>query len=463
MAGVLVQAGVVPGDRDRAQRSAGRRQLTYKPGGGDADAVRVVVGELHPIAVGQPVRAGAGYVSSPTVTGAVVADPDGDDRVVRRIGIGGEVQRDVHVLPDAIAVLVLRARRDLYVGDVERPVHPVVVIVRQAGVVVVDRQNAEAGDDGGHHAAEAAVGAADVDADAVRVGIVKLHLVAVHQPVRLRAGVVLRRAVGGTVGRVADADRDDRTTRRHVHRGIEGQCDVDVLSVVVGAAVARRGHDLRLVGAVGARAPPDPDPERPFRCPNPVPAGRPKQQLILNGPSGLATPILDIAGRVTELDPIVIGAAGDAIEHQVVVRIRLQERVGRCPPLIVREVVQATSGEGGDLLAQPRAAVQVGAYRHVPALVRLSLVQPDTLQFIPTGNRSGPEPLCQPVLDVGQNHRTGSQRLVHVLDQRGDRRIVLLRGRSRGANQRGQSGKQRRPGPEPAVYHPWQRAEERWK
>ena len=332
------------------------------------------------------------------------------------------------------------------------------VIVRQSGVVVDDRQQAEAGDDGRHRPAEAAVRAADVDADAVLIGIGKLHLVAVHQPVRLRAGVVLRRAVVGTVGCVADADRDDRTARRHVHRGIEGQRNVDVLSVVVGAAVARRGHDLRLMGAVGARAPPDPDPERPFRCPNPVPAGRPKQQPILNGPSGLATPILDTAVRVTELDPIVIGAAGDAIEHQVVVRIRLQKGVGRCPPFIVHQDVQATSREGGDLLAQPRAAVQVGVYRHVPALVRLSLVQPDTLQFIPTGNRSGPEPLCQPVLDVGQNNRAGSQRLVHVLDQRGDRRIVLLRGRSRGANQRGQGGKQHRPGAERTVPHPRQRA-----
>ena len=141
------------------------------------------------------------------------------------------------------------------------------VIVGQAGVVVDDRQQAEAGDDGRHRPAEAAVRAAHVDADTVRVGIGKLYPVAVHQPVGLRAGVVFRRAVVGAVGSVADADGDDRTARRHVDRGIEGQRDVDVLSMVVGAAVARRRHDLRPVGAVGARAPPHPDPERPFCCP----------------------------------------------------------------------------------------------------------------------------------------------------------------------------------------------------
>ncbi len=337
------------------------------------------------------------------------------------------------------------------------------VIVRQSGVVVDDRQQAEAGDDGRHRPAEAAVRAADVDADAVLIGIGKLHLVAVDQPIRLRAGQVFRRAVVGAVGTVADADGDDRAARRHVRRGIEGQRDVDVLAMVVGAAVARRRHDLRPIGAVGARAAPDPDPERPLRCPNPVLAGTPKDHPILNGPSWLGAPILDIVVRVAELGPIVIGAAGDTIEQEVVVRIRLQEGVGRCPPLIVREVVQATSREGSDLPAQSRAAVQGGVYRHVPALVRVSHIQPDTLQFVPTGNRSGPEPLSQPVLDVRQNNRGGSRRLVHVLDQRGDRRIVLLRGRSRGANQPGQTGKQHRPGPERAVYHPWQRAEERWK
>ena len=458
--GVIGNAGVVPGYRNRPQLCAGRGQPTAEAGGRaahvHADAARIEVGELHPVAVDQLIRPGAGDVARRPVVAGGVPDPNGDHGVFRRICLRAEGQRDVDIFPHSVTVFMRRIRGDRDAGDMERPVHLVMVVIRQTGVVVDHRQQAEAGDDGRHRPAEAAVRAAD--ADAVRVGIVKLHLVAVHQPVGLRAGVVLRRAVVGTVGRVADADRDDRTARRHVDRGIEGQRNVDVVSVVVGAAAARRRHDLRPMGAVGARAPPDPDPERPFRCPNPVPAGRPKQQMILNGPSGLATPILEIAGRVTELDPIVIGAAGDAIEHQVVVRIRLQKGVGRCPPLIVREVVQPTSGEGSDLRAQSRAAVQVGVYRHVPALVRLSLVQPDTLQFIPTGNRSGPEPLCQPVLDVGQNNRAGSQRLVHVLDQRGDRRIVLLRGRSRGADQRGQAGKQHRPGAQCATRRPRQRA-----
>ena len=119
VAGVLVHAGVVPGDRDRSQRRAGRWQLTYKAGGWDADAVRVEVGELYLIAVRQPGRAGAGDVARPTVAGAIVPDPDGDHGVARRIRLGAEGQRDVDVLPDPVAVFMRRDRGDRDVVDME--------------------------------------------------------------------------------------------------------------------------------------------------------------------------------------------------------------------------------------------------------------------------------------------------------------------------------------------------------
>ena len=278
------------------------------------------------------------------------------------------------------------------------------VIVRQSGVVVDDRQQAEAGDDGRHRPAEAAVRAADVDADAVLIGIGKLHRVAVDQPVRLRAGQVFRRAVVGAVGRVADANGDDRAARRHVHRGIEGQRDVDVLAMVVGAAVARRRHDLRPIGAVGARAAPDPDPESLVVFADPILTGPPKQHPIVNGPSRFVAPILSGAVRGTELGDVVVGATGDAIEHEPVVGIRLQERVGRRLPLVVRVVVQLTSREGGDLpRPRPDVAVQAGVDRHVPALPRIADVQPDTLQLIAASMWAGSESLHQPILVLGQD------------------------------------------------------------
>ena len=231
---------------------------------------------------------------------------------------------------------------------------------------------------------------------------------------------------------------------RDVHRGIEGQRDVDVLAVVVGAAVARRRHDLGPVGAERSGAPAYADPQSPV-SPLPILARAPKQQFILKGPSGFVAAILGVAVGGADLRPVVIRAAGDAVEHEPVVGVRQQEGVGRGAPLIVCVVVQLTSGEGSDLGAQPRAAVQVGVDCHVAALVRVAHVQPDTVQLIAAGIGSGPESLHQPVLVPGQTAAdVGAGRLVHVLYQRGDRRVVLLRGRGRAGGQRGDGGNQHR-------------------
>ena len=159
-----------------------------------------------------------------------------------------------------------------------------------------------------------------------------------------------------------------------------------------------------------------------------------------------------------ELRPVVVGAAGDAVEHEPVVGIRLQIAVGGRLPLVVRIVVQLTSRERGDLVAHRGVAIHLGADRHVAALVGVSHVQPDTLQFVAASIGTRFEALHQSVLVLGQDGAdVGARRLVQVLDQRCQRWMVVLRSRGGGARERRQNREQHQRGARCAARRPRQR------
>ena len=133
--------------------------------------------------------------------------------------------------------------------------------------VPVDGQEAQTVDDCRHPAAVSGVGTAGVDADAVRIDVVDLNLVAVYQPTGAGTGQIGGCPIGGTAGcAVAHLQPDGSVAvGRYVHRGIEREGDVDVLAVAVGVTVAREGNDVRPVGAVRTRAALDPHPENLVR------------------------------------------------------------------------------------------------------------------------------------------------------------------------------------------------------
>ena len=169
----------------------------------------------------------------------------------------------------------------------ERPVHLVARVVGHARVIAIYGQQAETGDERGHPPNESGVRPTLVNANAVGVGIVNLHLIAVDQPSREGAGQVGCQAGAGT-GDIADLNANVRFAL-HVHGCVEGQGDIDALRVPFPIGIARA----------------------------------PKADIIVDLPTFLGTGVVFADVGRAELGGVVVRATCRAIKQEVVVRVRL--------------------------------------------------------------------------------------------------------------------------------------------
>ena len=121
--------------------------------------------------------------------------------------------------------------------------------------------------------------------------------------------------------------------------------------------------------------------------------------MIVDIPSFFGPGVVFTAVGREELGDVVVCATCRAIKQEVVLRVRLQVGVLRCPPLIVRIVVQLASNEVSDS-GEAGSIVEIDTciYHHVLALMRIVHIQQNARQFISPEIRAGSESLIQSVL-----------------------------------------------------------------
>ena len=214
----------------------------------------------------------------------------------------------------------------------------------------------------------------------------------------VRGCVVLARLRGAVRGRVV---------HRHRPGGRSAQCHREFERGVRLLRRPRVRNRQRRRSDTGT--PLDLYPENQASVPFPIGIARaPKAEMIVDIPSFFGPGVVFTAVGRAELGDVVICATCRAIKQEVVLRVRLQVGVLRCPPLIVRIVVQLASNEVSDSgeagFAGSIVEVDACIYQHVPALMRIMHMQQNARQFISPEIRTGSECLIQSVLKLIQQY-----------------------------------------------------------